>query len=95
MLVIQQLFSNLFSALFIPFFQSVRDAGKNAGDGYERPEYTFSFYLLIVMHATAAVFFATFNGRYVRLAQEIEKKKKDGRDHDGDVPCHVVTSSPL
>eukprot|EP00559_Dactyliosolen_fragilissimus_P007780 CAMPEP_0184862402 /NCGR_PEP_ID=MMETSP0580-20130426/6869_1 /TAXON_ID=1118495 /ORGANISM="Dactyliosolen fragilissimus" /LENGTH=1717 /DNA_ID=CAMNT_0027360257 /DNA_START=401 /DNA_END=5554 /DNA_ORIENTATION=+ len=80
-LVIQQLFSNLLSALFIPFFQLVRESGKDAGDGFERPEYTFSFYLLIVLHATATVFFATFDGKYIRLAHEIEANKKLEKDY--------------
>jgi hypothetical protein len=72
-LVIQQLFSNLLSAMFIPFFKALKDIGKEAIDDpelYERPEYTFSFYLLIVLHAGATVFFATFNGRYLRYEQE-------------------------
>lgn len=68
-LVIQQLVSNLCSALFIPLFQSLNDVGKEV-EGFERPQYTFSFYMLIVIHALATVFFATFNGRYMRLAHE-------------------------
>lgn len=78
-LVIQQLFSNLLSAAFIPCFKSLKDFG--AGDGEanaeERPEYTFSFYLLIVLHAAATVFFATFNGRYLRYEHEMEKKARE------------------
>lgn len=73
-LVIQQLFSNLLSALFIPFFKALRTVGtEGAGSSgtYERPQYTFSFYLLIVLHAFATVFFATFNGRYLRYEQEL------------------------
>jgi MFS family permease len=76
-LVIQQLFSNLLSALFIPFFKTLKDVGNESIDDaelYERPEYTFSFYLLIVLHASATVFFATFNGRYLRYEHEEEKK---------------------
>jgi hypothetical protein len=79
-LVIQQLFSNLLSALFIPFFKALKDVGTQAiGDTetYERPEYTFSFYLLIVIHAGATVFFATFNGRYLRYEHELQKKAEE------------------
>lgn len=78
-LVIQQLFSNLLSALFIPFFKSLKDIGLHGTGGSEteeRPEFTFSFYLLIVLHAGATVFFATFNGRYLRYEHELEKKAK-------------------
>lgn len=80
-LVIQQLFSNLLSAAFIPCFKAMRDIGIVAvEDGAtERPEYTFSFYLLIVLHAAATVFFATFNGRYLRYEHELEKKAKEER----------------
>jgi hypothetical protein len=54
-LVIQQLFSNLLSALFIPCFKMMKDIGINkTNDGVEQPEYTFSFYLLIVLHAAAS-----------------------------------------
>ncbi|CAB9509246.1 Major facilitator superfamily domain-containing protein 7 [Seminavis robusta] len=75
-LVIQQLFSNLLSALFIPFFKSLKDIGiskSDAEDSAEQPEYTFSFYLLILLHAAATVFFATYNGRYLRYEHELEK----------------------
>jgi MFS family permease len=74
-LVIQQLVSNLFSALFIPLFQKLRDYGIQI-DGYERPQYTFSFYLLIVIHGVATVFFATFSGKYMRLAHEQRSKNR-------------------
>lgn len=75
-LVIQQLVSNLFSALFIPLFLNLRDYGTNI-EGRERPQYTFSFYLLIVIHGVATVFFATFNGKYMRLAHEQKKKSQN------------------
>lgn len=72
-LVIQQLVCNLASAAFIPLFQRFR----NYGNEYdERPEYTFSFYLLIVIHAAATVYFATFSGSYMRLAHEQQKKEQ-------------------
>ena len=63
-LVIQQLFSNLLSAAFILVFKALKDFGRNADEDemLERPEYTFSFYLLIVIHAAATVFFATSVG---------------------------------
>jgi hypothetical protein len=76
-LVIQQLFSNLLSALFIPFFKALKDVGTSRMDAtelYERPQYTFSFYLLIVLHAAVTVFFATFNGRYLRYEHELQQK---------------------
>jgi len=79
-LVIQQLFSNLLSAMFIPFFKALKDVGTEPADNAEvseRPEYTFSFYLLIVLHAGATVFFATFNGRYLRYEQELAKKAQE------------------
>jgi MFS family permease len=83
-LVIQQLFSNLLSALFIPCFKALRDIGIDSNmDGNERPQYTFSFYLLILLHAAATVFFATFNGRYLRFEHELEKEERKKRDVKG------------
>jgi MFS family permease len=78
-LVIQQLFSNVLSAAFIPCFKAMKDFGAVSTEGGtgERPEYTFSFYLLIVLHAAATVFFATFNGRYLRYEHELEKKAQE------------------
>jgi len=78
-LVIQQLFSNLLSAAFIPVFKALRNVGHNAaGDNkdsmWELPQYTFSFYLLICIHAVSTVYFATFNGTYLRHEAELEKK---------------------
>jgi len=79
-LVIQQLFSNLLSALFIPVFKELKDIGITQDEnGAEQPEYTFSFYLLIVLHAAATVFFATFNGRYLRYEHELQKKEEKER----------------
>jgi MFS family permease len=87
-LVIQQLFSNLLSAVFIQFFDFCKDIGRHRikedeGDFYRqyRPEYTFSFYLLIVLHACGTVFFATFNGRYLRFEAEEAKKNAKRRRH--------------
>jgi len=80
-LVIQQLFSNLLSAAFIPCFKAMKDFGSGAAweGATERPSYTFSFYLLIVLHAAATVFFATFNGRYLRYEHEQEKQAAEER----------------
>lgn len=85
-LVIQQLFSNLLSALFIQFFDVCKDIGRTSNkdvEYYQRPQYTFSFYLLIVLHATGTVFFATFNGRYLRFEAE-EAKKLERRGNAGE-----------
>ena len=86
-LVIQQLFSNLLSALFIPFFKSLKDIGTRVvrgGKVIERPEYTFSFYLLIVLHTLVTVYFATFNGRYLRYEHELQKKDEEERKEDAE-----------
>jgi len=88
-LVIQQLFSNLLSAIFIPCFKAFKDFGRELVDSdfdKERPEYTFSFYLLIILHAVATVFFATFNGRYMRVEHEIEKRANDKRIYSSSAP---------
>jgi hypothetical protein len=79
-LVIQQLFSNLLSALFIPVFKALKNVGSDTIDEtemFERPDYTFSFYLLIVIHTAATVFFATFNGKYLRYEHELERKAEE------------------
>jgi hypothetical protein len=80
-LVIQQLSANLLSALFIPCFKAFKDFGIGVGPANEgvseQPQYTFSFYVLIILHAVATIFFATFNGRYLRYEAEIEKKKAE------------------
>ena len=76
-LVIQQLFANLLSAMFIPIFKALKDVDFNRDpDLPEQPEYTFSFYLLIILHAGITFFFSSFNGRYLRLEAELEKKRK-------------------
>jgi hypothetical protein len=84
-LVIQQLFSNLLSALFIPVFKALKHVGSSKIDEtemFERPEYTFSFYLLIVIHTAATVFFATFNGKYLRYEHELERKAEEERQDE-------------
>lgn len=78
-LVIQQLFSNLLSAAFIPCFKAMRDIGTQDDSSILKPQYTFSFYLLIVLHAIATVIFATFNGRYLRFEHEQEKVAEQER----------------
>ena len=87
-LVIQQLFSNLLSALFIPLFKALRDVRATGLDESENINnnnnnrlvhgvpYTFSFYLLIVIFALATCYFATFNGMYLRYEAEEAKKAK-------------------
>jgi len=91
-LVIQQLFSNLLSAAFIPCFKAMKDIGQEApsdSSSGERPQYTFSFYLLIVLHAAATVFFATFNGRYLRYEHELEKKaQEEAKERAAFEPVH-------
>lgn len=78
-LVILQLFCNLLSAMFIPVFGWVRAYGNENDDNEyingNRPEYFVPLYLMIVLHACATVFFATFNGRYLRLEHENGKKR--------------------
>lgn len=88
-LVILQLSCNLASALFIPMFNLVRDVGvterTSAGNfnddgaamtlGSGRPPYTFSFFLLILLCAISTVYFATFDGKYLRLKSELERKR--------------------
>jgi hypothetical protein len=79
-LVVQQLFANLLSAMFIPLFKALKDVGSGAIDDEEineRPPYTFSFYLLIVLHTGATVFFATFNGKYLRYEHELQRKEEE------------------
>ena len=91
-LVILQLSCNFLSALFIPIFQAVKNVGVTmaseinyddaaslvVGDG--RPPYTFSFFLLILLCAASAVYFATFDGKYLRLeAEKAKKLQEDGQ----------------
>lgn len=78
-LVIQQLFSNLLSAAFIPCFKAMRDIGTQDGSTILKPQFTFSFYLLIVLHAIATVVFATFNGRYLRYEHEQDRVEEEER----------------
>jgi MFS family permease len=84
-LVIQQLFSNLLSALFIPLFKALKDVGtakEEANTKFEAPMYTFSFYMLIVIHALSTLYFSTFNGKYLRHEAELAKKAKIEREEN-------------
>mmetsp|Transcript_24689 Transcript_24689/g.49275 ORF Transcript_24689/g.49275 Transcript_24689/m.49275 type:complete len:798 (-) Transcript_24689:133-2526(-) len=77
-LVIQQLFSNLLSAAFIPVFKALKNVGTvhHEHEMFEVPVFTFSFYMLIIIHACSTMYFATFNGKYLRYEAEEEKKAK-------------------
>ena len=92
-LVIQQLFSNLLSALFIPLFKALRDfratgfatSDESANNNrlvHVVPHYTFSFYLLIVIFALATCYFATFNGIYLRYEAEEAKRAKKKEEEE-------------
>lgn len=92
-LVIQQLFSNLLSALFIPLFKMLKDVGtaQEASDAkqmFEVPQYTFSFYMLIIIHACSTAYFATFNGKYLRYEAELEKKAKKEEEKERLLSVH-------
>lgn len=71
--MVQQLLSNLASAIFIPFFQGARNFAQEGAD-FERPQYTFSFWVLMATHILATIFFATFRGSYKRFEHEQRKK---------------------
>ena len=84
-LVIQQLFSNLLSAAFIPVFKALKNVGTHQPDEktmFEVPVFTFSFYMLIIIHACSTMYFATFNGKYLRYEAEEEKKTKKEAKRD-------------
>ena len=75
-LVIQQLFSNLLSAIFIEIFKALKDVGTARGGPVQMPEYTCSFYMLIIIHSLATCYFATYNGIYLRYEAELKKKEE-------------------
>lgn len=81
----QQLVSNFASAIFIPYFQGAKDFARE-GEDFVRPQYTFSFIVLMAIHVVATLFFATFNGSYKRLEHEQRKKKEhtDSKRKQGD-----------
>jgi len=64
-LVIQQLYSNLLSALFIPVFKYCR--------GFMAVPYMFSLYSLGMLHVLATLYFGTFNGEYLRHEHEKQR----------------------
>ncbi|KAL7541980.1 hypothetical protein ACHAXR_012171 [Thalassiosira sp. AJA248-18] len=68
-LVIQQLFSNLLSAACIPAFKLLRDFSASA------PDFTYSFYLLVLIHALSTIYFASFNAQYLSHEEEEHKKR--------------------
>ena len=90
-LVIQQLFSNLLSACFIPCFKAFKNFElspvKHAHQAVHPQQFTFSFYLLIVLHAVGTVFFATFNGRYLRLEHEEERNENERVKQQQETPA--------
>jgi len=102
-LVILQLFCNISSALFIPIFGWFRGYGNGAAAGngqmddaiVERPEYFVPLYLMILLHSIATVFFATFNGRYLRLEHEKRKKMGDNNDDTGMIRTLQGEQQPL
>ncbi|KAL7473006.1 hypothetical protein ACHAXS_013381 [Conticribra weissflogii] len=105
-LVVLQLSCNLLSALFIPLFQAVKNVGvtsaASGAGGYDdaaalvvgegRPPYTFSFFLLIFICGASAVYFATFDGTYLRLEAEMAKKREEEGDHGPLIPSPLGTS---
>jgi len=86
-LVIQQLFCNLLSAAFIPLFKALKDVGTSRDESetqhmFEVPQYTFSFYLLIILHVISTCYFATFNGSYLRYEAELGKEAKNKEEKE-------------
>jgi hypothetical protein len=74
----------LLSALFIPLFKALQYVGtapKESATMFEVPQYTFSFYMLIIIHACSTLYFSTFNGKYLRYEAELEKKAAKESDH--------------
>lgn len=76
-LVLQQLFSNLLSAIIILIFHAVKNIGQYSNTNFIRPEYTISFFLLIILLASCTMYFATFNGKYVRFCKELGERKRN------------------
>ena len=84
-LAVQQIFSNLLSAAFVPVFKALRNVGTGRGlnvdelsraEGKEVPQYTFSFYMLIIIHTAVTCYFMSFNGSYLRYEAKLEKKAR-------------------
>jgi len=60
--------------------------------GEGRPPYTFSFFLLILLCAASAVYFATFDGTYLRLEAEMAKKREEEDEHGPLIPSPLGTA---
>ena len=78
--IVQQSISDLLSAACIPAFRVLRDYF--VSDTTEAPpEFTFSFYLLVLIITLAAVHFASLGSQssYHRREEEEEHGKKGGR----------------
>lgn len=76
-LVLLQLCSNCMTAIYIPIFGLFRGYGRGFNDvdddqyvTNDRPEFLAPLYITILIHAIATVFFATFDGKYLRLEEE-------------------------
>lgn len=50
---------------------------------FEVPQFTFSFYMLIIIHACSTMYFATFNGKYLRYDMRQRKKRRLRRKPKG------------
>ena len=91
-LVVQQLLSNLTSAIFIPFFHGARNFALEGAD-FERPQYTFSFWVLMATHILATIFFSTFRGSYKRYEHEQRRKSNltdNSLKNNEDVEAHYL-----
>ena len=68
--VLQQLFSNLLSAACIPLFRVLKSILAST------PEYTYSFYLLVLIHALSAALFASFDAQSLHRKEENEEEER-------------------
>ena len=66
-LVIQQLFSNMLTAVCILLFKGMGEIST--------PDYIYSFYFLISVNACCTIYFATFHSKYLSHKEEDVKKK--------------------
>ena len=92
-LVIQQLFSNMLTAACIPLFKALRNASVSA------PDFTFSFYLLVLMIALSTICFASFYADYSRWEEERKRESTRIRapnNHDyGVISSHPLPRPPI
>ena len=102
-IIILQLFSNLLSAACIPAFRVLRDISwmDMLGDissiesaievlrkfSASMPDFTYSFYLLVLIYAMATLYFATFDIQHLR--NEVEEREKKQRAQDPQPSGHV------